>query len=594
MSEQQKAMKHRIAVAVMLFLLAAVTFAVFAPSLNYPLMNSWDDPDHITNNARLDITWSNLAYWWQHAIVGIYMPFTMFTYMIDHLLWGLDPFGYRLQAVLWHIAAVLLFWGCCRRLGVKSTVATVIALCFAIHPQRVESVVWVSERKDVVCAAFYFLSIYLYLGRAAEEKFNWPAWIAFILALLSKPMAVSLPFVILCLEIYRRRDLNWRYYLRILWPWLAAAAVIMFITMQLQAVGRNRDISMLRAVSVTLYNVFWYVQATLAPRELLPIYPRVNFDAGAITAMTAFYLAAAGIAALIWRRYRESAGYPLLALTAAFGFALAPVAAMLHAGYLDHADRYSYIPSAFIWLALAWGWQRLSRRSMSRGRYTSRLLLPLVLCYCIYLLWYTSCYIQAWNSFINMIRITCMYEHPNDMALCELGLEALQQRNYEEAFIVAERLEKNQMPWMNASELQGQRIYAKFFRAEVLMRSGFHNEAEKMFMEILQTSGRNSFYKRVFYTQTVADIYFIRIQRNDIPSALNCLKMLLTSYERPGMDKDFSFYFYSGIYAVHEKDYPKAEANFSEALKFNPNDEFCRNNLESVRQIMKSKNKAKK
>jgi len=571
-----------------LLLLTAATWAVFAPSLTDPFLSSWDDPAHVTRNVHLALTWSNFAYWWHHAMLSIYMPVTMFTYMIDHAVWGLNPLGYRLQTLCWHTVAVLALWGCCRRLGVKTLPATLAALCWAIHPQRVESVVWMSERKDVLCAAFYFLSLYWYLGGRDRNRFNGPAWLAFVLALLSKPMAVSLPLVILCVEFYRRRDGNWRFYLRLLWPWLLAAAAVMTITMNLQVVEKNRAPDWSRIGWVTAYNVYWYVKTTLLPLDLSPVYPRWIGTPGLFGELTGFYLLALGMGYWLWRRGHDRLYFCGLPVTAAFLAAVAPVAAMLHAGYIDHADRYSYIPSAFLWFAAAWGWQWLAVR-VGDCRWQRWLLVLVPLSYAGALAAMTVDYLPCWRSFYDLVRSDSQRQHPHYLMLCEWGLLENDRRNFEQTIPIAERLEHEFRPGTSPEELQSRRVYADYFRAVALFHRGQMAESERLFLTLFRQSRPDSFYKNGFYTQVVMSLFWLRVGHHDVPGALQYAELLRKEYERTGDIHGFSYYFYRGLQAMLEKRDEEARSWLERARQLEPDDPACRENLMSVQKRLLEK-----
>lgn len=562
-----------------LLLIASGIILVFAPTLTYPFLESWDDPDHVIANPFLSWSMQNFCHWWKTPMAGIYMPFTMLTYMIDYAVGGLNPLVYRLDSLLCHLAAGMAFYGCSRRMGLRTGPALAGALLFVIHPQRVESVVWMSERKDVLCAAMYLTSLYLYIRKMDTERFNWPAWTVYLLALLAKPMAVSLPFVIVCLEFHRRRDFAWKYYLKVLLPWLAPAILIMLVTIQMQVIGKPRSIDLPHQLGVLLYNIGWYVRMTLFPYGLNPIYPKVSWTMEAVIATVLFYAAALAATAWSWYHCRQRLLFRIVPLTLAFGLALGPVVGMIHAGYIDHADRYSYIPSAFIWFAAAWLWQLAGKR-LTSGRYLDVLrILPVV--YGGFLIWYSWQYSLYWRSYPDLIVLSSQYEYPNCISLAEQGLLELKAKNYVGLFTVAERFDRNIWPGISHDDLRGQQTYAAFFRGEAYMNMGQPALAEKHYLEALKTSGPDSFYKLGFYLNMQIDMYIIHMSRNDVSGAMPYLDRIIglsrTRY------KDFNFYFYSGMKAMLEKRYGEAENLFNQARQLKPDDQPTRANLEMLK-----------
>jgi hypothetical protein len=186
-----------------LLILSALPFVL---SLSYPLLEGWDDHIYVRNNVNfLSFSFENILHWLKTPCEGTYLPLTMLSFMADYELWGLNGFGYHLQNLFWHLAAVAGVYAFFRAVGMHHLTSFLCALFFAVHPQRAESVVWISERKDVLCAAFYFWALVFFLLSQKKEKaklFYALSILFAILALLSKAMAASLPFVILFTQIY--------------------------------------------------------------------------------------------------------------------------------------------------------------------------------------------------------------------------------------------------------------------------------------------------------------------------------------------------------------------------------------------------------
>src|SRR5436189_5366354 len=204
-------------------LIALVTFAAFLPTLQNQFVN-WDDDDNFLGNPHYrGLAWTNLRWMWTTHL-GHYIPLTWMTLGLDYLLWGMNPLGYHLTSLLLHAANAVVFFFIVRRIltlalpapsergHALTASAGVAALVFAIHPLRVESVAWVTERRDVLSGLFYLLTILMYL-RACERGerrrgWYWLSVAAFVCALLSKSMVVNLPVVLLILDVYPLRRLG--------------------------------------------------------------------------------------------------------------------------------------------------------------------------------------------------------------------------------------------------------------------------------------------------------------------------------------------------------------------------------------------------
>src|SRR2546425_4792103 len=213
---------------------------------------------------------------------------------LDYLLWGLNPFGYHLTSLLLHAANAVVFFFVVRRIltralpspaerGHALTVsAGFAALVFAIHPLRVESVAWVTERRDVLSGLFYLVTILLYLRaceRGARSRgWYWLSVAAFVLALLSKSMVVNLPIVLLILDVYPLRRLGgsigWRseparrvYVEKIPFVLLAAAASAIAVMAQssVHAVASLAQLSVPGRGAISTYGLSFYLWKMVVP-----------------------------------------------------------------------------------------------------------------------------------------------------------------------------------------------------------------------------------------------------------------------------------------------------------------------------------------
>ena len=195
---------------------AALTCLVFLPALDGRFL-PWDDESNlVANRAWRGLGPSQLGWMLTSFHKGHWIPVTWLSFAVDYLVWGMDPRGYHLTNVLIHGANAGLVCLLVMRLletasGVGGTArlagAAAAALAFALHPLRVESVAWVTERRDVLSAFFFLLAILAYLRAVREEslwrsRWSWLALGAFALSLGSKSMAVSLPVVLLVLDAY--------------------------------------------------------------------------------------------------------------------------------------------------------------------------------------------------------------------------------------------------------------------------------------------------------------------------------------------------------------------------------------------------------
>jgi Flp pilus assembly protein TadD len=348
--------------------LALLTAVVFAPVLRAGFVD-WDDPINFLENPYYrGLGWSQLRWMLTANVMGHWIPVTWLTLGADFAVWGMNPFGYHLTNLLLHAAGAALFYLVARRLlglaipaaapGAVNLGAVVSALYFALHPLRVESVAWITERRDLTSGLFFLLTILAYLKaheRPPAVRAGWRrvSLAAAVLALASKSIVMGLPLVLLILDVYPLGRLGPR--VRDWWTAPARAVWREKIPFALLAVGTaaaaylvQRNTGFLTPadpagrVGMVAYNVWFHVWKTAVPLNLGPIYElptRVNpLDAP-------YLLSAAGglaITVAVWRlRRRWPAG---LAIWAFYLVMLAPVAGFVHTGNHLGADRNTYVP----------------------------------------------------------------------------------------------------------------------------------------------------------------------------------------------------------------------------------------------------------
>lgn len=288
---------------------AALTFLVFslAPSGGFL---GWDDKANlVANEAWRGFSLAHLKWMLTTHHYGPWQPLSWFSWAVDHALWGLDPQAFRRTNILLHAVAAGLFTECALKLLKSKWGAVMAGVFFALHPLRVESVMWITERRDVLSGAFFAGALLAYL----KGKRAWSLAL-FAGALLSKGTAVGLAWVVLALEKDKKRA----------WPYFALALAAGL--MNLSAVGSEVNavtLTFAQRFVVTLNSLGFYVVKTFLPMDLSPYYP-LSYDLSlmALAVVTAYWL----------RHY-----WVLYALM------LAPVSGLLQNGAQAYADRYSYL-----------------------------------------------------------------------------------------------------------------------------------------------------------------------------------------------------------------------------------------------------------
>lgn len=349
--------------------LALLVLAVFLQAVSFQFL-TWDDPSYVTNNShvRHGLSLSGIAWAFTAFHAANWHPLTWLSHMLDASLFGLDSRGHHATSIVLHTAnTILLFAFFLRATGARWRSALVAAL-FAIHPLHVESVAWVAERKDVLSTFFWLLAMHFYFDYARNPGLARYLAVAasLSLGLLAKPMLVTLPFVLLLLDIWPLQRLilhsggserpreDWRKLIIEKLPLLALALVSMVITFIAQsrgeAVAKIELIPLADRTANAVISYAAYVWKAVYPVDLSFFYPfRENWNIGALLGSSALL-----VAITIWA-WRTRATRPALL----FGWfwylgTLVPVIGLVQVGAQAMADRYTYVPLIGIFVALAW------------------------------------------------------------------------------------------------------------------------------------------------------------------------------------------------------------------------------------------------
>ncbi|MBI4648975.1 MAG: hypothetical protein HY738_20890, partial [Bacteroidia bacterium] len=187
---------------------------VFQKTLNYNLLDIWDDQFNVTNNAKIkSITPQNLTTIFSSQHLAHYQPFKLLTYAFIYFISGDNPMPFHLTNLIFHLVNIILVFHLVYLLSNSRFTSFITGILFSVHPMFVETVCWVSGLNNILCAFFYILSLILYIcyiKNGTKPKYLLLTFLFFICALLSKSLAVTLPLVLLVIDFYYNRRLNFR------------------------------------------------------------------------------------------------------------------------------------------------------------------------------------------------------------------------------------------------------------------------------------------------------------------------------------------------------------------------------------------------
>jgi tetratricopeptide (TPR) repeat protein len=369
----------RAAVSIICVLLAAITLAVFGQTLSHEFVN-YDDNTYVYANpvVRNGITVHGTKWAFTHVHSQNWHPLTTLSHMLDCQIFGLNAAGHHFTNVLLHTAVVVLLFLVLFQMTGAIWRSGFVAAIFAIHPLHVESVAWIAERKDVLSALFFMLTLTAYTSYVRNRSVGHylAVSILFALGLMSKPMLVTVPFVLLLLDYWPLRrnqmlevlpspgygvagrgqksegeSLSKLVAEKVPWFLLAAASCVATIVAQRQATGSTEELPLSWRAQNALVAAATYIWQTFWPANLAVFYPHPENQ----LQLWQIILAAGLLAGLTLLALATRRRYPYL-FTGWFWYLimLLPVIGLVQVGLQGHADRYTYLPQIGLCIVATW------------------------------------------------------------------------------------------------------------------------------------------------------------------------------------------------------------------------------------------------
>jgi tetratricopeptide (TPR) repeat protein len=374
-----------------------LTFLVFLPDLQNGFLSTWDDGEYIVYNDKIGKFSFEMFRWaFSESYTGNWIPLTWVSLALDRALWGLNPMGYHLTNNAIHaVNSGIFFLVSLKLLTIYDNTTShhttktrflatnniiysslLAALLFGIHPLRVESVAWVAERKDVLCLFFGLPAVLLYLnytqvlshdgtpGSATPplpfltSRAYWISLVVFCLSLLSKPMLVSLPLVLLVLDWFPLRRISkatWKDVVLDKLAYMFISGVVLALAVYTQSATfiPNQVANLSSRLLIACKATMFYLLYTFYPLNLSPFYlhpGNISEMSPAYSVSLAFFAALTGCSILVRKRYPAVTAAWLIYLVT-----LIPVLGLAPIGLVEMADRYTYIPCLSVSLLTALG-----------------------------------------------------------------------------------------------------------------------------------------------------------------------------------------------------------------------------------------------
>ena len=356
--------------AAVCLVLAVATIIAYSGVRNNDFL-TYDDYTYIVQNLHVQqgLTMPSIAWAFTSFHTGNWHPLTWISHMVDWSLYGNNPSGHHITNLCLHAGnAILLFLLLLYMTGFLARSA-MVAFLFALHPAHVESVAWIAERKDLLCAFFCFGALLAYAWYARRPSWKRFAWVVccFACALMSKPMAVTLPFVLLLLDYWPLRRIAFSGETRASWftalgklcveKWLlfimaVIASIVAFIAQRADgAVGSLQDYPLWGRISNAAISYWRYAWIMVWPDPLTAFYYHEKSNVMSYAAVLSM-LALALVTAACWK-FRKEKPYCLMGWLWYLG-TLAPVIGIVQVGEQSMAERYTYIPLIGLFMAVVW------------------------------------------------------------------------------------------------------------------------------------------------------------------------------------------------------------------------------------------------
>lgn len=335
-------------------LILVVTFIVFSPAIRNDFVN-WDDDLNVTENPNvLNLSAEGVKNMFSERITQGYTPLTTLSFALENEVFGLKPGVFHFNNILLHLLCTLLVYILFTRLGANRFITIAVTLLFGIHPMRVESVAWISERKDVLYGFFFLLSLvfYVYYHKHTKKRFYFLALVTFILSLLSKVQAVSLPLALILIDFYIEKRFRWKQLLNKI-PFFVLSLITglahLYLIQRSGSLEASTDYPFYQRIFLGAYSFFVYLFKAFVPYRMSAIYPypeklsAIFYAAGILLVPLVFLVYKSGKA-------RKELAFGLLLFLANVVFVLQ----ILGVGQAYLADRFTYLAYIGLFFLMAW------------------------------------------------------------------------------------------------------------------------------------------------------------------------------------------------------------------------------------------------
>ncbi|MFA5271003.1 MAG: tetratricopeptide repeat protein [Candidatus Omnitrophota bacterium] len=552
--------KPKLRAAILACLILTIVFIAFLPSLKNGFVN-WDDDIYVLRNPSIRVlSWVNIRTIFFSSFVANYQPLTILSYLFDYQFFKLNPFWYHGVNLLLHLLNCLLVFWLIYMLDGNMVIAALTSLLFGIHPLHVESVAWVSERKDVLYS-FFFLGaaiFYLYYLRERKSiKYYYYALLFFFFSLLSKSMAVTLPGILLLFDYLRRRIPDKSIIIDKI-PFFILSVIFGGIAIFSQHTNGSLiyegSRSLLQVCSLVSHEITFYLTKIFLPLKLSCLYP--YYGGSDFMYFFIFLTLIAGLIIVLFISRKHSR--KLMFGSAFFLITLLPVLQLIPMGETIVSDRYVYISSIGIFYCLSAGLMWLYTKKIKYAYLKNSLLIIMftgVMLWLIFLTW-NRC--KVWRDGISLWT-DVLVNYPNaTTAYNNRGKVFFARGEFEKAKSDFDHTISLDAQYYRRNKEKGYFFY-NINLADMYNTAGKHAQA----IELLEKAIQKDHAHMYDYYSVLAVSYAYA------GNAAKAVQLLEEAIQSSLVDKT-ACYYNLGIIYRNNGSYDKAKKSYDEAIKLNP------------------------
>ncbi|MBE2219004.1 MAG: tetratricopeptide repeat protein [Ignavibacteria bacterium] len=422
-----------------ILIIIAVSLISYSSILDNSFTN-WDDEEMLVNNPTVrSLSAHNIYEIFTTPRLNHYHPLVTISYAVEYHFFELNPFVYHLINLIFHIASSILVFLVILKLFRKYNIALIVSILFAVHPLHVESVAWITERKDMLYSFFMLLSLYFYIvdSQRKDKKLSFYVFLFFILSCLSKASAVTFPIILIAVDYFQNKEFHIRT-LKEKIPLFVVSILFGIINLKAQYSqhfeGMQLEVpnfAFYDRILIFFYNYCFYIYQAIFPINLSAFYPYPDPLKGSLPVL--FYLAPILFGLIIYLLYRFSKSDKILVFGILFyTITILPVLQIIPVGRAIAADRFAYIPLLGVFLIVAYYMDKLYTLSLKKP-ILQKLALGLFIVYVLLLSYSTRVQGEIWKNSMTLYS-DMISKYPNNaIGYNNRGTLFLENRKYTEA-----------------------------------------------------------------------------------------------------------------------------------------------------------------